>query len=68
MSDVIGNQDCWFHHAKDLFYVMPGITFSFPPGVVVSMTEPLREKTNNLGFRLFPTQASLYSHRRRLEA
>ena len=29
--------------------------------------EPVREKTNNLGFRPGPTQTSLYSHRSRLE-
>ena len=30
--------------------------------------EPVREKTNNLGFRPGPTQTGLYSHRKRLEA
>ena len=30
--------------------------------------EPVHEKTNNLGFRLGPTQTGLYSHRRWLEA
>ena len=30
--------------------------------------EPLREKTNNLGFPPGPTQTNLYSHRSRLEA
>ena len=29
--------------------------------------EPLREKTNNLGFRSGPTQTSLFSNRSRLE-
>ena len=32
------------------------------------MYEPVREKTNNLGFRPGPTQTGLYSHRRWLEA
>ena len=30
--------------------------------------EPVHEKTNNLGFRLGPTQTRLYSHRKELEA
>ena len=30
--------------------------------------EPVREKTNNLGFRPGPTQTRLYSHRTLLEA
>ena len=30
--------------------------------------EPSREKTNNLDFRPGPTQTSLYSNRRKLEA
>ena len=30
--------------------------------------EPLREKTNNLGFRPGSTQTGLYCHRRMLEA
>ena len=30
--------------------------------------EPVREKTNNLGFRPGPTQTGLYSYRRWLEA
>ena len=30
--------------------------------------EPVREKTNNLGFRPGPTQTGLYSHRKWLEA
>ena len=37
--------------------------------LVVFMTyEPVREKTNNLGFRPGPTQTGLNSHRRWLEA
>ena len=32
------------------------------------LIEPVREKTNNLGFRTGPTQTGLYSHRRWLEA
>ena len=32
------------------------------------LNEPVHEKTNNLGFRPGPTQTSLYSHRRWLEA
>ena len=32
------------------------------------INEPVREKTNNLGFRPGPTQTRLYSHRSRLEA
>ena len=31
------------------------------------LNEPMREKTNNLGFRPGPTQTDLYSHRSRLE-
>ena len=31
-------------------------------------SEPVHEKTNNLGFRPGPTQTGLYSHRRWLEA
>ena len=30
--------------------------------------EPVREKTNNLGFRPGPTQTRLYSHSIKLEA
>ena len=30
--------------------------------------EPVHEKTNNLSFRPGPTQTSLYSHRKELEA
>ena len=33
-----------------------------------SKYEPVREKTNNLGFRPGPTQTGLYSHRKWLEA
>ena len=33
-----------------------------------SKNEPVREKTNNLGFRPGPTQTRLYSHIRWLEA
>ena len=32
------------------------------------LNEPVREKTNNLGFRPGLTQTGLYSHRRWLEA
>ena len=32
------------------------------------LSEPVREKTNNLGFRPGPTQTGLYSHRKWLEA
>ena len=34
----------------------------------VGIYEPVREKTNNLGFRPGPTQTSLYSHRRNPES
>ena len=34
----------------------------------IKTTEPVHEKTNNLGFRLGLTQTRLYSHRSRLEA
>ena len=34
----------------------------------VVQNEPVREKTNNLGFRPGLTQTGLYSHRRQLEA
>ena len=34
----------------------------------ILLYEPVREKTNNLGFRPVLTQTGLYSHRSRLEA
>ena len=37
-------------------------------GLVAILSEPLHEKTNNLGFRPGLTQTGLYSHRRWLEA
>ena len=35
---------------------------------IVILNEPVRDKTNNLGFRPGLTQTSLYSHRKELEA
>ena len=36
--------------------------------LLILIIEPVREKTNNLGFRPGLTQTGLYSHRRWLEA
>ena len=35
---------------------------------MIIISEPLHEKTNNLGFQPGPTHTGLYSHRRQLEA
>ena len=50
-----------------------GIHNTYPTTMFVSpmpilLNEPVREKTNNLGFRPRPTQTGMYSHRRWLEA
>ena len=49
--------------ALDIQHCLPKLCF-----VIHLVYEPVRDKTNNLGFRPSPTQASLYSHRSRLEA
>ena len=36
--------------------------------IIVITNEPVREKTNNLGFRPGLTQTDLYNHRKELEA
>ena len=36
--------------------------------LIISVFEPVHEKTNNLGFQPGPTQTSLYSHRRNIES
>ena len=57
-----------------IFTVAAGVSIRWPRKNVLSLTdlknvsEPVREKTNNLGFRPAPTQTSLYSHRSRLDA
>ena len=46
-------------------WVFKSTAFFFPRKLYF---EPVRDKTNNLGFRPGPTQIGLYSHRSRLKA
>ena len=58
MSDLVGNPE-------DRFSRVEAHLDKFPDAIAY---EPVREKTNNLGFRPGLTQTGLYSHRRWLEA
>ena len=52
----------------DLMSSLSGFKVGIFTIMKILIFEPLREKTNNLGFRPGPTQTGLYCHRRMLEA
>ena len=78
MSDLFGNHIVGFptrrlnyfepRHEKSGFLPMRKQRRSSSVHEMSFQNEPLREKTNNLGFRPGLTQTGLYSHRRWLEA
>ena len=67
MSDLVGNPEARFSRVEaQTRMVFEPESLSFE--TTERLIEPVREKTNNLGFQPGLTQTRLYSHRKELEA
>ena len=69
MSDLVGNpEDRFSRVAAQILHDHSILETTCNSRAECVVSEPVHEKTNNLGFRPGPTQTRLYSHRSRLEA
>ena len=68
MSDLVGNPDCWFSHAKaQIFRCDTGSCIVMKPGPGYKLIEPRGKNTDPPGFQPRPTQTKLYSYRMKFQ-